>query len=261
MQAQCVPIHSSAVGILIIGQNEEEEEEEEPTVATVPIPEQPPQNKSRSASQQPTPKPSQPSTNTAQNGSAVGSRATSPTPASMGGHSIVAKRATSPKAPKLKSTPTNGSRATNTGSRATSPVNGSRATSPAAPAKGPGSPILNGQPTSSNKRKATDDLGGGPISPGAAVNGVTAPPKPKKRKPLPTGPPPDGELEEKMLVEWLQNTPNATTRDCIQHFTPYLTTDAKKAKFTAMVKEVAQLRGGILVLRNREASAAASPAS
>jgi len=90
---------------------------------------------------------------------------------------------------------------------------------------------------------------------------MTAPPKPKKRKPLPSGPSPEGELEEKMLVEWLQNTPNATTLDCIRHFTPYLTTGAKKAKFTAMVKEVAQLRGGILILRNREASAAASPTS
>jgi len=85
---------------------------------------------------------------------------------------------------------------------------------------------------------------------------MTAPPKPKKRKPLPAGPAPEGELEEKMLIEWLQNTPNATTRDCIQHFTPYLTTDAKKAKFTAMVKDVAQLRGGILVLRSRDASGA-----
>lgn len=240
--------------------NEEEEEEEEPK----PIQEQPQQNNSRSASQQPTPKPSQPSTSTAQNGSAVGSRATSPAPASMGGHSVVAKRATSPKAPKLKSTSTNGSRTTSgqgAGSRAISPATGSRATSPAAPAKGPGSPTPNGQPTSSNKRKATDDLGGNTASAGATVNGVAAPPKPKKRRPLPTGPPPEGELEERMLVEWLQHTPNATTRDCIQHFTPYLITDPKKARFTAMVKEVAQLRGGILILRNREASAAASPAS
>ncbi|KAG1754041.1 uncharacterized protein EDB91DRAFT_1234385 [Suillus paluster] len=221
--------------------NEEEEEEEDPSVATAPTQEQPQQNKSRSASQQPPPKLSQPSTSAAQNGSAVDSRATSPAPASMGGHSVVAKRATSPKAPKLKSTSTNGSRTTSgqgAGSRATSPATGSRATSPAALSKGSGSPTSNGQPTSSNKRKATDDLGGNTASAAAA-----------------------GELEERMLVEWLQNTPNATTRDCIQHFTPYLTTDAKKAKFTAMVKEVAQLKGGILILRNREASAAASPAS
>ncbi|KAG1907185.1 uncharacterized protein F5891DRAFT_1100194 [Suillus fuscotomentosus] len=234
----------------------DEEEEEEP----IPPQEPPQETTSRSASQQPTSKPSQPPTSTAQNGSAVGSRATSPAPASMGGHSVVAKRATSPKAPKVKTTSTNNSRVTSgqgTGSRATSPVTGSRATSPSPLAKGPGSPTPNGQPAS-NKRKATDDLSGNAPSAGAVVNGA---PKPKKRKPLPTGPPPEGELEEKMLVKWLQNTPNATTRDCIQHFTPYLTTDAKKAKFTAMVKEVAQLRGGILILRNSEASAAASPTS
>ncbi|KAG2754786.1 hypothetical protein P692DRAFT_20950278 [Suillus brevipes Sb2] len=234
----------------------DEEEEEEP----IPPQEPPQETKSRSASQQPTPKSSQAPTSTAQNGSTVGSRATSPAPASMGGHSVVAKRATSPKAPKLKTTSTNSGRVTSvqgTGSRATSPVTGSRATSPSAPTKSPGSPKPNGQPVS-NKRKATDDLGGNAASAGAAVNGV---PKPKKRRALPTVPPPDGELEEKMLVEWLQNKPNATTRDCIQYFTPYLTTDAKKAKFTAMVKEVAQMRGGILILRNREASAAASPAS
>jgi transcription initiation factor TFIIF subunit alpha len=243
------------VCVLILWQNDEEEEEE-----PIPPQEPPQETKSRSASQQPTPKSSQAPTSTAQNGSTVGSRATSPAPASMGGHSVVAKRATSPKAPKLKTTSTNSGRVTSvqgTGSRATSPVTGSRATSPSAPTKSPGSPKPNGQPVS-NKRKATDDLGGNAASAGAAVNGV---PKPKKRRALPTVPPPDGELEEKMLVEWLQNKPNATTRDCIQYFTPYLTTDAKKAKFTAMVKEVAQMRGGILILRNREASAAASPAS
>ncbi|KAG2367377.1 hypothetical protein BDR07DRAFT_1393753 [Suillus spraguei] len=222
------------------------DEERNPYASSVP----PQETKSRSASQQPTSKPSQPPTSTTQNGSTVGSRATSPAPASMGGHSVVAKRATSPKAPKLKTTSTNNGRVTS------GQGTGSRATSPSPLARGPGSPTPNGQPMS-NKRKA-DDFGGNTASAGAAVNGA---PKPKKRKPLPTGPPPDGELEEKMLVKWLQNTPNATTRDCIQHFTPYLTTDAKKAKFTAMVKEVAQLRGGILILRNSEASAAASPTS
>ena len=52
-----------------------------------------------------------------------------------------------------------------------------------------------------------------------------------------------------MLVEWLKQTPNATTRDCIHHFTPWLTTEDKKQNFTRLVKEVAQLKGGILVLR------------
>ena len=47
-----------------------------------------------------------------------------------------------------------------------------------------------------------------------------------------------GELEESMLVEWLKQTPNASTRDCIHHFTPYLTNEEKKQGFTKMVKEV-----------------------
>lgn len=64
-----------------------------------------------------------------------------------------------------------------------------------------------------------------------------------------------------MLIDWLQNTPNARTRDCIQHFTPYLTSEAKKARFTAMVKEVAQLKNSILILKSalRGESAAGSP--
>jgi transcription initiation factor TFIIF subunit alpha len=52
-----------------------------------------------------------------------------------------------------------------------------------------------------------------------------------------------------MVIEWLKNTPNATTRDCIQYFQPYLTDEAKKSKFTALIKEVAQLKGGVVVLR------------
>jgi transcription initiation factor TFIIF subunit alpha len=64
---------------------------------------------------------------------------------------------------------------------------------------------------------------------------------------------PDGqpiELEDIMVIEWLRNTPNAKTRDCISHFTPYLRTDEQKTKFTALIKEVAQLKNGILVLRS-----------
>ncbi|KIJ70562.1 hypothetical protein HYDPIDRAFT_164557 [Hydnomerulius pinastri MD-312] len=244
----------------------EEEEEEPPLVSNEPaIQQQPQQVKSRSASQQPSQKQSQPSSGNPTNGSAATSRAVSPAPApGMGGHSVVAKRATSPKAPKLKSanvsrgnSPLSG--APGAGSRATSPVAGSRATSPVSGgSKGPGNPTSPpAKPT--NKRKADEVSGGGASS--SAVNGAGAP-KPKKRKPLPAGPPPDGELEERMLIEWLQNTPNATTRDCIQHFTPYLTSEAKKAKFTAMVKEVAQLSKGVLILKSalRGDSAAASPA-
>ncbi|KIK91061.1 hypothetical protein PAXRUDRAFT_831152 [Paxillus rubicundulus Ve08.2h10] len=223
--------------------DENEEEEEPPLVSNEPaIQQQPQQVKSRSTSQQPTQKPSQSSANSPTSGSTVGSRAVSPAPTpGMGGHSVVAKRATSPKAPKPKSANV---------SRGNSPLNvvpgaGSRATSPTAGgSKGLGGSLPNGSLKATNKRKAEEVA-----APAGGVNGAGAP-KPKKRKPMQTGPPPEGELEERMLIEWLQNTPNATTRDCIQHFTPYLTSEAKKAKFTAMVKEVAQLKGGVLVLKS-----------
>ncbi|KAH7929449.1 Rap30/74 interaction domain-containing protein [Leucogyrophana mollusca] len=250
--------------------SEEEESEEEIPVATnePAIQQQPQQVKSRASSQQPSPKPSQSSASQPQNASAAGSRATSPALSpGLGGHSVVAKRATSPKAPKLKST--NGSRATSplsgqgAGSRATSPVSGSRATSPVT-VRSPTSPTASGSasvPKPANKRKATDDLtGSGPPS-GSPTSGPAAAPKPKRRKPLPPGPPPGGELEDRMLIEWLQNTPNATTRDCIHHFTPYLTTDAKKSKFTTLVKQVAQLRGGVLVLRSATPEATSQPST
>ncbi|KIM53796.1 hypothetical protein SCLCIDRAFT_17828 [Scleroderma citrinum Foug A] len=234
--------------------SDENEEEEEPPVASnePAIQPQPQQAKSRPASQQPSPKPA---AGSAMNGSNVASRAVSPAPASgMGGHSVVAKRATSPKAPKPSVSRGNSplSGPPGTSSQAGSP-SGSRATSPVAGA----SKGASGTP-STNKRKAPDESG--TASPAAASNG-TAPPKPKKRKPLPPGPI-DGELEERMLIEWLQSAPNASTRDCIQHFTPYLTSEAKKTRFTAMVKEVAQLKGGVLILKSalRGESATGSPA-
>lgn len=170
------------------------------------------------------------------------SRPTSPIPASHGGHSVVAKRATSPKVPKMKLSP----------SRATSPLvgdyvmgsgggvgTGSRAGSPVSPTSpmSPSSPNLNGGAPSavvkSAKRKATDD--------------PSAPAKSKKRRAQ--GPPGGVELEDRMVIEWLRNTPDATTKDCIHHFTPYLTDEVKKARFIALVKEVAQLSKGVLVLR------------
>ena len=61
----------------------------------------------------------------------------------------------------------------------------------------------------------------------------------------------DGELEDSMVIDWLRKTANANTRDCIVHFTPYLTDEGKKVKFTTLIKEVAQLKGGLLVLRNQ----------
>jgi len=103
-----------------------------------------------------------------------------------------------------------------------------------------------------HKRKAdeTEDVLSAP-SPAASLAGGQ--PKPKKRRATAAMLGPDGqpiELEDNMVVEWLRNTPNAKTRDCISHFTPYLRTDEQKAKFTALIKEVAQLKNGILVLRS-----------
>ncbi|KAJ7068276.1 transcription initiation factor [Mycena amicta] len=225
--------------------SDEEEDEEvpiQPVVLNPPVPPQPAAD-SRQGSQAPTQPPAaaNPSTRPAGN-STVGSRATSPT-AGLGGHSVVAQRATSPKIAKLKVN--GGSRSSSplaSGSRATSPVGNSRATSPGV--NGPGSPILNGAP---KKRKAEEYAGSpSPTSP----NGQNAPPKPKKRKAHHGGVVPVGELEDRMVIEWLKNTSQATTRDCIQYFQPYLTDETKKQKFTALIKEIAQLRNGVLVLRS-----------
>lgn len=168
----------------------------------------------------------------------------------------MAKRATSPKIPKMKTN--NMSRGNSPlNSRATSPVTNSRAASPNTGAAGSrsGSPTIP-NPTSAqkptNKRKATDDHAHGLPSPNAP-NGSTVP-KPKKRKALPPGVTPIAVPAEElrvMLIDWLGNTPNATTRECIHHFTPYLTDGEKKTEFSALVREVAQLKGGVLVLRKK----------
>ncbi|KAI5120668.1 hypothetical protein M0805_006957 [Coniferiporia weirii] len=186
----------------------------------------------------------------------------------MGGHSVVAKRATSPKAPKLKGQ--------GQGSRATSPLAsgvGSRAASPnpspVSPGVGnaasPGSAL-------SKKRKAEDGVATPPASGGSTPG---AQPKLKKRKPTnagasgapstPGGPGPAAnagaaagagatvepgtELTAALLVQWLKASVGATTRECIHYFQPCLTDDAKKARFTALVKEVASLKTGALVLK------------
>ncbi|KAJ7890799.1 transcription initiation factor [Mycena leptocephala] len=224
----------------------EEEEEEEPPVEPVVLqpPPVPPQAQvdSRAGSQTPGPQTPLPAARP-QGGSKVGSRAASPALSpGLGGHSVVAKRATSPKAPKQK--PNGASRGNSPlASRATSPVANSRATSPVA--SGAASPNING---SQKKRKATDEYAPASPSP-TSPNGQNAPPKAKKRKAHNGGVVPAGELEDRMVIEWLKNTPNATTRDCIQYFQPYLTDEAKKSKFTALIKEVAQLKGGVVVLR------------
>ena len=191
---------------------------------------------------------------------------TSPT-LGMGGHSIVAKRATSPplpKAPKLKPS--------QSGSRATSPLagsTGSRAGSPNPPALSPGvsrasSPSAS---TSSKKRKAEEGAGTGPVVNGstpssAAANG--AQPKLKKRKPgvpgadgatTPSTPvadekiEPGMELTAELLVRVLKSRPGMKTRECIQHFQPILTEERTKHRFTELVKEVATLKNGMLVLK------------
>jgi transcription initiation factor TFIIF subunit alpha len=164
------------------------------------------------------------------------SRAGSPAAPNLGGHSMVAKRATSPKAPRPKPQTAGatggGSRATSPlaggggGSRATSPAGSSRAGSPAAP----GLQAKGQQQLSQNKRKA-EELGV---------------PK-KKRKPAPGGA--DGVLDANAILAYLRSTPNPTTRMCIQHFTPYLKEAEAKAAFSKLVKEVAVLKDGFLIIR------------
>lgn len=210
---------------------EEEEEEDELPVPTGPaIQEQQVDSKLNT----PKPQPNRPNAI-----SKPGSRATSPSNSpGLGGHTMVAKRATSPKVPKPK--PVGSATGGNSplGSRANSPVAGSRATSPAR------LDSINGN----QKKRKADDSSNSTL---ASLNTVP-PPKPKKRKGHTAGTVPvavsPAELEM-MLVEWLKNAPNATTRDCIQHFTPYLTDGDKKTGFSAMVRKVAQLKGGVLTLR------------
>ncbi|KAJ3985903.1 transcription initiation factor [Lentinula detonsa] len=243
---------------------EEEEEEEEVATQTGPAVQSQPQSKSELPTPSQTSNPaSEPTKATPQangTGPTSGSRATSPVPG-LGGHSVVAKRATSPKAPKPKQNPANTGRSGSPlASRANSPVapvaaGGTiGAASPPTPGSRAGSPTaVNGVPngqTQNKKRKAEDAGSPPPNSP--TNNGV---PKAKKRKAHPTSSAvvatPTGPLEDRLLIEWLKNTPtaNASTRECIQYFTPYLTDEEKKAQFTGLVKEIAQLKNGVLVLR------------
>ncbi|KAJ3722947.1 hypothetical protein C8R42DRAFT_720109 [Lentinula raphanica] len=243
---------------------EEEEEEEEVVTQTGPAVQSQPQTKSKSPtpSQSPNPssEPAKPTPQVNGVGPTPGSRATSPVPG-LGGHSVVAKRATSPKVPKVKPNPTNagrsGSPLASRANNPVSPVAGSgmmASTTPPTPGSRAGSPgavngLQNGQ-LQNKKRKAEDAGSPPPTSP--TSNGV---PKPKKRKAQPTNSTavavPKGPLDERLLIDWLKNTPtaNASTRECIQYFTPYLTDEEKKAQFTGMVKEIAQLKNGVLVLR------------
>ncbi|KAL5487678.1 TFG1 [Sanghuangporus weigelae] len=201
----------------------------------------------------------------------------------MGGHSVLAKRATSPKPPVAKMLKGQGGGASaggaaGVGSRATSPLagRGSRAGSPNPGASRATSPAPMATASPSKKRKADGDAGGtgsvpGTPGPSSGGGGGSSQPKFKKRKPVPSagpsaGPPikteatsaesaarpqisPGTELTASLLVAWLRTSPGATTRECIHYFQPALTDDTKKARFTALVKEVASLKGGVLALK------------
>lgn len=188
----------------------------------------------------------------------------------MGGHSVVAKRATSPKAPKLKGQGGAGSRATSplaggvgagagVGSRAGSPVSpgASRATSPAAPSKkrkaegeGQGAGSVPGTPTGSQPKPKKRKPTGGASTPVPAAAAVAVKAEPGTEKPVATVAP-GTELTAGLLVAWLQVSIGATTRECIHYFQPCLTDMAKKEHFTALVKEVANLKGGVLQLKSQ----------
>jgi transcription initiation factor TFIIF subunit alpha len=153
----------------------------------------------------------------------------------------VAKRATSPKAPKAKMPGSRG--ASPAGSRANSPTPASRATSPLAT-----SPAAAGE-FKNNKRKA-DDSSTSPIN-GTSPNDV---PKPKKKK-LQNAPDyascTAAELEV-ALIEWLKNMPTATTKNCVQHFNSYMlgaNGPERRKEFSALVKRVATLKDAVLTLR------------
>jgi transcription initiation factor TFIIF subunit alpha len=184
------------------------------------------------------------------------SRATSPNPGHSG-HSVVAKRATSPKAPKPRVMP-NGLRAGSPLAQvAASSPNGTDAPSGSGGSPGPSSqsprvPPSGASPAKLGKRKA-DETEEGASAPDPSASAGGGQPKPKKRRATTAILGPDGqpiELDDNMVIEWLRNTPNARTRDCISHFTPYLRTEEQKTKFTSLIKEVAQLKNGILVLRS-----------
>ncbi|KAH9038849.1 Rap30/74 interaction domain-containing protein [Lactarius hengduanensis] len=235
----------------------EEEEEDEPMVADGPAvqqqftPTRAPSNDATSAPSQATlALPSRPAATSTPN-----SRATSPTPG-HGGHLVVAKRATSPKAPKPRVMPN--------GVRASSPLalviagspNGTDAVAGHGGSPGPSQPTRASPTVPSaklNHKRKADEADEAVSAPSPTTSLASGQPKPKKRRATAAMLGPDGqpiELEDNMVVEWLRNTPNAKTRDCISHFTPYLRTDEQKAKFTSLIKEVAQLKNGILVLRS-----------
>ncbi|KZS91230.1 Rap30/74 interaction domain-containing protein [Sistotremastrum niveocremeum HHB9708] len=233
-----------------------ESDEDEPEEQKPPETPQPPQSQSQSTNgsssqTQPSrpvkPLPASQSLPNVQRGSQPNppSRANSPGL----GNSLVAKRATSPKAPKAKIPGTNGS-------RATSPLasGGSRAASPVAPGSKPASRATS--PVAPSKRKAEDhdEVASNAASPQSA--GV----KVKKQKTSTDSPAPVGPLTEEMVIEWLRQTPDATTKTCIHRFRKYVKDEAQKLHFTSMIKKLAHLKGGVLVLRSNN-SGPSTPAA
>jgi len=57
-------------------------------------------------------------------------------------------------------------------------------------------------------------------------------------------------VEAKTVIDWLRNTPGATTKDCIKQFTKYLKDKPKRDQFTAMMRQLAIVKDGVLMLRN-----------
>ncbi|KIJ57035.1 hypothetical protein M422DRAFT_23152 [Sphaerobolus stellatus SS14] len=189
-----------------------------------PTPSQPPSGTATPVNRGQTPRPTKPSSGSKPLQHPLpttgASRATSPGL----GNAVVAKRATSPKAPKPKAMP-------GSGSRPGSPL-ASRASSPAPP-----STSVAPTPTPQNlKRKATDDA---PTSSGTSTAGADSKPKKKAKRPL----------EESMVIEWLKQNTEVTTRECIQKFQPYLKNEEAKQAFTAMVRKIAVVKNNQMKLR------------
>ncbi|TFK28738.1 Rap30/74 interaction domain-containing protein [Coprinopsis marcescibilis] len=206
---------------------EEEEESEEEEVHTGPAIQIQPQQVDQKAATANKPSITVPTAN---------SRATSPVASpSLGGHSLVAKRATSPKVPK----PRLPGASSVPGSRATSPNPNSRATSPLANAPSPTS-------SKSGKRKAEDGAGGD-------VPKKKKTEKKERMTPAELQVMQQGTLAEQqaLIINWFKKQAQPRTGDCINYFGPYIHIDAKtKETFTEMIKTLAYVRDRIMYLRS-----------
>lgn len=179
------------------------------------------------------------------------------------GNAIVAKRATSPKGGKSRPLGANGSASGIARSPSPSPlgggggVGGSKAgvmtptggRSPVASRAGSPVAISTGGNGISLKRKAPDEGPASPVSPTSAGAGASTDPsaanKPRKKPKRP--------LDEAMIISFLREKKEVTTKDCIQRFQPYLREEETKKAFTAMVKKVAVAKNNILILKEEYA--------